>query len=310
MTESDLIKRLAASAGSVPPHVPVLGVRRYSSEDLERRAKQFIRSVSQAFDQSLERGDWTVQKDRTLIRLQRGARAVVYHASGAMKVVAGLRPMENLFPATATKETLTRLVETVAERLKLASWVGPSQTLKLERLWQIKASATDRSGQVIQPVICRAVGAYRQNVGGLPVLGVASAAVKIANDGLIDTVTLQVQETTPAVIDTARVLAPEIAARQIVMQLSGLMGKGKVAYAEVVGPVSMRLGYLSLGKRKPQPALAPVYVASLSIVGEDAQAYVLVTPATERPYLALGVANQEAPLAAVSRPNRQIAADA
>jgi hypothetical protein len=304
MTETDLIKRLAASAGTVPAQADVLGVRRYSFADLERRTKQLLASVKEAYNVSLDKGDWVQEKDRTLIRLPRGARAVVYHASGAMKLSTGLRgPMEGLFPKTSeAQDVLVKLLDTAAARLKLTGWVvGTNQALKFERLWKIKACATDRTAKVIEPVLCRAVGAYRHFIGELPVLGAASAAVKLAGDGSVDTLSLELRETTPEVVDRAAILPPEVAARQIVMQLSALMGRGKVPYTEVVVPESMRFGYLNLGKRTAQPVLAPVYLAQVSIAGDEAQGYVLATAATEKPYLHLARKGHEAPATSISR---------
>jgi hypothetical protein len=302
MTESDLIKRLAASAGTVPAHAEVFGVRRFSLGDLERRAKRFLTSINEAYNLSLDKGDWTQKREQTLIRLPRGARALLYHASGAMKFVSGLAPMERLFPATATQDTLMQAVESASTRLKIEGWVsGVGQTLKFERLWKIKAAGGDRNGKVIEPVICRAIGAYRQFIGEVPVLGPASVAVKIAGDGSVDSVDLQLRETTPEVIDRSAVLPAADAARQVVLQLSSLMGKGKVAYTEYAVPESMRFGYINLGKRSFQAVLAPVYLATISIAGEEAQGYVLVTSATEKPYLALSRAGHEAPAASISR---------
>jgi len=302
MTESDLIKRLGASAGTVPSQADVFGVRRFSLEDLERRAKQFLGSISEVSNLSLDKGDWTQKREQILINLPRGARAIVYRASGAMKFVAGVGPMERLFPATTTKDTLMKAVENTSTRLKLAGWASAAgQSLKFERLWQIKAAGGDRTGKLVEPVVCRAIGAYRHFLAEVPVLGAASAAVKIAGDGSLDSVSVQLRETTPEVIDRQPVLAAPDAARQLVRQLSALMGKSKVPYTEYAVPESMRFGYLDLGKRSFQSVLAPVYLATISIAGEDAQAYVLATSATETPYLALSRATHEAPVTSISR---------
>jgi hypothetical protein len=303
MTESELIKRLADSAGKIPATADVIGVRRFAFDDLERRAKQFISAIGEAYNMSLDKGDWVREKEQTLVRLPRGGRAVVYHASGAMKLTTGAAgPMEKLFPAATTKDGLIKLVETTAARLKLAGWVsGANQTLKFERLWQIKAAGADKTNKMTEPVICRAIGAYRHFIGEVPVLGAASAAVKVAGDGSIDSASLQLRETTPEVIERAPVLTAAEGARSIVMQLSALMGKGKVPYTELVVPESMRFGYFNLGKRASQPVLAPVYIATVSITGEDAQGYVLVSAATAKPYLPLTRIGHEAPPMAISR---------
>jgi len=305
MTENDLIKRLAASAGEVPAQADVFGVRRFSLEDLQRRTKQFLASISEFSGVSLDKGDWREKREQIVVHLPRGARAVVYRASGAMKFVGGLGPMERLFPAGTTRDALTKATDTAFARLKLAGWASAAgQSLKFERLWQIKAAGGDRSGKVVDPVVCRAIGAYRHFLGAVPVLGAASAAVSVAGDGSLDNVSLLLRETTPEVADRQAVLAPDDAARRIVGQLSALMGKSKVAYTEYAVPESMRFGYIDLGKRSSQPVFAPVYFATVSIAGEDAQGYVLTTSATEKPYLALSRGTHEAPLASISRTSR------
>src|SRR5262245_59620212 len=124
MTESDLIKGLAASAGTVPAQADVFGVRRFSLEDLQRRTKQFLASIAEVSNVSLDKGDWSEKRERIAVTLPRGARAVVYRASGAMKFVAGLAPMEHLFPAATTKDALTKATDTAFARLKLAGWAS------------------------------------------------------------------------------------------------------------------------------------------------------------------------------------------
>lgn len=305
MTESDLIKRLAATVATVPAQADVFGVRRFSLEDLQRRSKQFLASISEVSNVSLDKGDWTQKREQIVVNLPRGARAVIYRASGAMKFVAGLAPMERFFPATITRDALTKAADTAFTRLKLAGWAsGAGQSLKFERLWQIKAAGGDRSGKVVEPVVCRAIGAYRHFLGGVPVLGAASATVTVAGDGSLDNVSVLLRETTPEVIDRQPVLAPDAAARQIVGQLNALMGKSKVPYTEYAVPESMKFGYIDLGKRSSQSVLAPVYLATISIAGEDAQGYLLATAATEKPYLALSRATHEAPVASISRTSR------
>jgi hypothetical protein len=312
MTETDLIKRLAESAGAVPAAADVFGVRRFTLDELQARGRRFIGALGEAYNLSLDRGDWVQQRDHTQIRLARGARATIFHASGAMKVsTAAANPMERLFPAGTTRDALMKAVDTAATRLKLTSWVsGTTQALKFERLWQIKAAAGDRTGKKTEPVVCRAIGAYRHFVGALPVLGAASAAVKVTGDGLIDSVSLQLRETTPEVIERAPIVNVTEGARQIAMQLSALMGKSKVPYTEYAVPESMRFGYLNLGKRTSQPVLAPVFVAVVNIGGEDAQGYVLVTAATAKPYLPLARTGLDAPIVASRKPAGAAAAQA
>jgi hypothetical protein len=295
MSEKELIKRMVDGAKEVPARADIFAVRRYSLNEMERRAKQLLARSAEACNLTLDRGDWVTQQDRTLIRLPLGARAVFYHASGAMRLVAGLAPMESLFKKADDRKTLTRLVEKTFGRLKLDEGLNPNESLQFERLWQIKASATNPKGRTVQPVLCRIVGAYRHFVGEYPVLGAASVAVKLAAGGNLDSLFVQIRETTGEAVDQAKVLRPDHAARQILAQLSGLMGNSKYPASEFAVPQFFRFGYLSLPKRKAQRLLAPVYVAAFEIKGaEERQGYFFATPATEKTYLPLCLNGSEA----------------
>jgi hypothetical protein len=300
MTEQDLIGELAASVPAVPSDVEILGVRPPTQDEMMRRTKRVLVSVGEMMRVPFDRADWVQQRDTTLGRLPMGARVVMYHASGVMRFVAGLPPMELLFTNT-DRGYLMKLVETAAERLRVNEWVNTRESLMFERLWQIKASAADRDGKVtVPPVLCRVVGAYRHVVGNLPVLGAASVAIRLAGGAALDSLSIQIRETNGERIEWAPVVRPEEAARQIVRQLATLMGRSKIPFTELARPEGMQIGYLSLGKRTPQRVLAPHYVASIAVEGEEAQAYQLVVPATERTYLPLPM-GQHPPAATAQR---------
>jgi hypothetical protein len=295
MNGEALIRKMVEYVGDVPSEAEVFALQRHSLEDTERRAKQCLATVAEAYTMSLDRGDWLIQKDRTLVRLPRGARAVIYHASGTMKLVTGLNPMDSLFERMDDRDSLTKLVEQTADKLKIHSWVGQKEKLTFERLWQIKASGADPNGRVVDPVLCRIVGAYRHVVGELPVWGAASVAVKLAGGGVLDSITIQTRDTTGDVVDKPEILKPEQAARQIYLQLSSLMSNSKINLDESAVPQWMRFGYLSLNKHKYQRLLAPVYISAIEIEGqEEAQAYLFVTSGTEKTYLPLGCDGNQA----------------
>ena len=296
MDEKTLIEKMVSSVKAVPSEAEVFAVRQHPLDELKRRTKSFLAMVGEACNLPLSRGDWVVKPDRTIIRLPQGARAVVFHASGAMKLVTGLNPMESLFKKTQEREKLVKLVEETADRLNISEWVRKNDSLAFERLWQIKASAADRKGETVEPVLCRVVGAYRHFVAELPVWGAASVAINLAAEGMLDSLTVQVREPTDEVIDRAKILPPDEAARQIFLQLKTLMGKSKIPVNEVATPKWLRFGYLSLAKRKAQHLLAPAYVAAIGIDGqEEAQAYLVAISATERTYLPLCLSGNEAP---------------
>ena len=287
-------EEIAASIENVPERAEVIALRQFSLDEIEGRAKRFLSTSASACGMSFDRGDWVTYPDHTLVRLTSGARATIYHASGALELVAGLEPMEFLFGKVEEQSKLVKQVEKVAARLNINEWAGQKQSIQFERLWQIKAAAAEPNGKPIDPVLCRIVGAYRHYVNELPVWGAASVAVKVAGEGKLDSVQVQMREPTGEVIDRPEILRPEQAARQIALQLEGLMGKSDVTIDEIAKPQWLRFGYFSLPKRKAQRLLAPVYVASISIKGEDLQAYMFAVSATEKAYLPLCLNGSEA----------------
>jgi hypothetical protein len=296
MEYKKLMEKLCACASQVPTHAEVLGLRQHPVDELERRAKSFLSTLGDACSHPMDRGDWITEESRTLIKMPMGARAVLYHASGAMEIHTGLNPMESLFQENIDdKPYLTKLVESVAARSKLREGLSPNNRLEFERLWLIKAAAGDREGKVVRPVLCRAIGAYRQFVGQLPVLGAASVAVKVAVQGQLDSLSYRIRETTGEVIERAELSRPEQAARQVLRQLQALMGKSKGNLDEAAKVQSFQLGYISLSKRQAQRVLAPAYLAAISIAGQERQAYLFAVPATEVAYLPLSFLGTEAP---------------
>lgn len=270
-------------------------LRQHSVDEIARRAKRFLALAGDLCHQPMDRGDWISQQSRTLIRMPLGARAVLYHASGAMAIHSGLGPMESLFKDVPNREYLVKMIEEITSRARVSEWLGTNTSLEFERLWYIKAAAAGREGKPVKPVLCRAVGAYRHVVAGLPVWGPAALTVQVAGDAKLDSLLFQARETTEKVIERAEILRPEQAARGIATQLHGLMGKSKLNLDEAAKPEWLRFGYFSLPKRKPQRLLAPAYVAAITIEGQESQGYLLTVPATETAYLPLFLTGNEAP---------------
>lgn len=288
-----LLESLASVEQTVPSEIGILELRRSSIDDLQRRLRRFLKTGGECCEKDFDRGEWTNYDDRTLVRLPQGAHAVVYHASGGLKLSAGLAPMEHLFKEMESKAALTARVQEAAKAFGAGDSAARGDTLSFERLWQIKASAADRSGKTTATVLCRAVGAFRQHVEGIPVLGPASLAVQIAGEGVLDSVSLLMRSPTGEVMEKAKVLPPERALRQIGQQLSVRFGQTK-GEVEVESRQGLRFGYLSLPKRKAQRLLAPVYMATIDVTHEqERQAFVMVVPATERSYLPIDTPGAE-----------------
>jgi len=295
MSDNNFIKTMVGKCSKVSATADVFALKRYSLEDIEQRVKPLVMSAARSLNLPFERGDWVTQKDRTLIRLPLGARAVVYHASGAMQLVTGLEPMESLFPEMLEKETLVKMVEETATKLNINQFVNQKEPLQFEHLWQIKAAAATRTGESVKPVLCRAIGAYRHYLDRYPVLGPASVAIKIAGDGKLDSLSINIRETTGELVARVKTISPEQAAGNILNQMSSLWRNSKVAASEVNVPEWFRFGYLGFPKRKAQVFLAPVYLAAVRTEGEESQSYLFATPASEETYLPLQLDGHQSP---------------
>jgi hypothetical protein len=301
MDLNSLMESLASSKQDVPSEIRILELRRSSVDEQRRRLVKLLKKGGEVCEKEFDRGEWTVYEDRTLVRLPQGAHAVVYHASGGVKVATGLAPMDFLFPAMESRETLTARAEKAVAALGLRDNLGRSETLTFERLWQMKACAADRAGRTIEPVLCRAVGAYRQHVEGIPVLGPASVAVQIAGEGMLSSVSMLMRGPAAEIFEKAKVVHPERAIRQIAQQLDLRFGQAK-GDVHLESRDGLRFGYLSLPKRKVQRFLAPVYVAMIDVTHEhERQAFVMAVPATEKNYLPLDPPGAEGLVSQVSK---------
>lgn len=287
MNEKSLIERLNIKIEDIPDQIEVLAVRQFSLDDLDHRIRHLLRVLGENSELNLDRGDWIQKEDCTLIRLYQGARMRIYHPSGAIRLVTGLNPMESIFENMVEKDQLINLVDEVSEQLNISEWVGLNDKLVFEHLWQIKASAADLKGRIIDPILCRVVGTYRHFINRFPILGPASVAIKLADGGKLDSLDILVRESTGEEVDQVQVIHPEQAAQKIISLVSGLMGQKGIQEVEGMKPSSFEFGYLSLPKRKAQQVLAPVYAAGIEIDGELTQAYHVVVPASDREFMAM-----------------------
>ena len=295
MATKALVEKISSSVSGRPERAEVLRLRQHSTDELERRAKRLLATVGEAFGLPVGRADWVVGPTQTLIRMPGRSRALYHHASGAMKVAAGLEPMEALFGHAEHQAELVQMVEHAAARLNLRDFIGRDEAVRFERLWSIKAAAANREGSQVPPVLCRVVGAYRHFVGEVPVWGPASIALTLAGGGRFDSLALNMRETAGETIARPSLLAPEQAAQNIALRLETLMGQSRIDLDEAARLDWARFGYLSLPARKAQTVLAPVFIAAISIIHERVrQAYVLVAPATENHYLSLPLYGDEA----------------
>lgn len=293
MPNSEFVERLVSliDRAVLPAEADVVRVRRLSTEENEQRLGRLIDSVAEAAGDNWRQRDVARGRDRIIVRLPGHARAIAHGPSGSMAVSRGLAPMERLIGADDRDEVFSDPIRRMGERLGLTRHVGRDESLRFEKLWRIKAAAADREGNATDPVLCRAVGAFRHRVNDLPVWGRASAAVATAAQAELDKVEIHARPTIPGRIDRIRVTPPEEAATLVLRQLSGLMPGNGRQFADAARPISFQFGYFALGKRTAQPYLAPAYVAMVEVQGNvegepDARVgYVTVVGGGERDYL-------------------------
>ena len=303
MDLNKLAESLSSMQQKVPDEVAILELRRMHVEDIHRRLKKLLRNADDVCGFPLERGHWVRHDDRTLVQLPGNAYAVVYHASGALKLWSGVAPMDKLYKEMPNLDSETARAREVIKGMGLADQLPRGQSISFERLWQLKAAGADRSGKMSEPVLCRTVTAFRHMIDDVPVLGAASLAVKLTGDGSVDTLSMQIRNTGAEVLDRAKIVHPERAIRQIVQQVKDKFSHLKEgADVHVEADKGLQFGYMSLPKRKIQRLLAPAYVASISVSHElERQAFLIVVPATERAYMEFNPPGHESPVMDASK---------
>ncbi|HEY0488298.1 MAG TPA: hypothetical protein VGD30_02185 [Telluria sp.] len=297
MNEQTLIDSLASACeGQLPNRADVLALRPFTQDEVRARANRFISLIHEGEACSRDHANFVTRDDRTLVQLAGGARAVLYHASGALQFSAGIAPFQAPFERVEEREVLVRLVTAAAQRLQLRDWAGEDGGLAFERLFQSKGQGADRNEGASEPVLFRVTGAWRHSIGGIPVLGAASAAITLAGDGTLDALAVRIRPGVAEKLDSAVIVAPELAARQIAARLASVLGQAKERLpGDAIVSQTMRFGYLDLGKRKAQRVLAPVFVAQIALRHRlETQGYVFAVPATEQHYLDLPLYGTEA----------------
>jgi hypothetical protein len=292
MNDHTLLHMLAGACAEarIPEQADILLLQTPTREQLQARVRRFVAQLMEHGDCPHDNGG-TAQRhdDHTVIYLPEGARAMVYHASGALRYVSGLAPADRPFEHAAEQSVLRRLVEERAHKLTLSDWAGPNGELRFERLFRTLGQGADPAGKTSATTLFRALGAWRQYVGGIAVLGAASVALRLAGDGRLDSLSVQVRPANGEVLDRAAIIEPQQGARQIVAQLGALLGQREIP-GGLLESATLQFGYLDLGKRKAQRVLAPTYVAHIVLRHKTVrQAYVLAVRAAERAYLDLPV---------------------
>jgi hypothetical protein len=286
-----LTDRLTSLLDAVPDVVDVIELAPPDLGAVQQRAAGLLRSAADVAGKAVGDLKLETQQTRTLLSGPGGVRAVGFHASGAMTVSLGLEPFADIFGDDPGDQALGELVERSAASPGLSSLIPADDDLRFERLWRIKAAGGDRAGRITSPVLCRAVGAFRQVTRDLPVYGRATATVELAAKGKLSGVSVSARrladDKAGDTLDRVKVRAPGDAAGDIVGQLVKSFG-GRSPQDVRVTPEWFRFGYLSLGRRRPQGVLAPFYVAAVGVEHEqEATAHILVAAGSAQRYLRL-----------------------
>jgi hypothetical protein len=283
----DLADQLTDMADKALPAVPVV---RLAPPDQDRARDTLATVLEQTGLAPAEMKSLGGDATRTVLSGQGRERAVVFHRSGAFVVKLGIPAHERLFTDDPGDEELIGLVEQTFDRLGLRTLIPEEDQLSFERLWRVKAAGWDRAGRSSEPVLCRAIGAYRHFVHGLPVYGRASVLIELTGDGDLASVGMSMRRladdgggeiVAEAPVRPARDAAEE-AAEEMVRAFGGLDDlRGTRLVAD-----SFRFGYFSFGRRREQDVLAPFYIATVAVDGADERsAHMVVVRGSADKYL-------------------------
>ncbi|WP_028049070.1 hypothetical protein [Cellulomonas sp. URHD0024] len=298
-TTKELTEKLVEQLRDVPHITEIVELATPSPEEFVRRNELLIEGFADATGARIDPGKSVREKERTVYRFEDGGRAVTFHASGALSLRTGVESLDDLFGQIPADEELRALVEKAGARLALSGLVDRDDAFGFERLWKLKAAGSDRDGTFSDPVLTRAVGAYRHVVRDLPVLGRASASVEVTGSGQVSALSVSLRrfagDAGGATLDKVRTRSVEEAATEVAGRLSkALGGREEDVTLDARG---FAFGYLSLGRRRSQGLLAPMYVASVSVDGDEKgerSAHMVAVAGTQETYLRLPVGGRPA----------------
>jgi hypothetical protein len=285
-----LAEELRSKIDGVPDAVDVVQLDPPAVATVQRRLAELIRGVEEVTGLEPARPEVETQKIQTRMQLPGRLRATGFHASGALLVKLALGPFDDVFATDPGDDELVALTRRAAERLGLQSLVPDDETLTFERLWRIRAAGGDQTGTMTEPVLCRAVGAFRHFVRELPVYGRASTTVEVAADGRLSSASVSLRrfagDEGGKTVAHATVRSPDAAAHDVAARLVKSFGGLEDLKSTRLVPEWFRFGYLSLSRRHAQRLLAPFYIASVVVEREyEASAHVIAVPASDEQFI-------------------------
>ena len=287
MTPDDrLLKALVEKVTNYKKSVPIFRIPERRPDELDDAVVQAgLRFVKIAGFGGM-RHSVRRERESSIFLFQEDIRARLFHASGAIALDRGWRPMDRIIATDATQadlKLLRRHAEQAVNRLQLAP-TSTSDQLRFERLWRLKAAGMTRDGKTGPIALTRVVGAFRRYLGGMPVWGRASAFVELAAEARIAAAGVDWRPVVDEPFDTATVLSPEDGAARVLAELQISLPDARYTRKDYT-PEFFSLGYLSLPRRHAQTVMQPVYVAMFKPAGPfPSIGRLIVVPAAPHPY--------------------------
>jgi hypothetical protein len=289
--DNKLKRKLLEKLLNFYPSMPVYSIRKLTGAEIEERARyyasQFMgREFSESFRPYSHRED-----DSTLVNLPRNTKMRIYLNSNTVTIEQKISPLEHIFRKNPDEKQLSEMALNIMKKLELDKYRLPIEQIGFETLWQIKKSGITREEKELPIILCRIVGAFRRHINKIPVYGGASIFVKIAAEGLVESVGIDWREINEKPIAEEKIIEPSVGAEKILSDLNSLLPNTALT-TEDCEPQFFSLGYFSLPKKQQQKYMQPVYVATFEDVGLTTWSHLIVVPATSHVYEPIKKANQ------------------
>jgi hypothetical protein len=291
--DRDLLGALVAHAKDHRDRLPVFNVVQPARDALLARARSLLDIIWPQFGDCTPflSGDGLVL---ARLRLPNNGNVDVFHPSGAL--AASMHALHARTPIGSDERELVRdplvklgerLAMTIAKQHGIAG-----DALRLESLWERKAQGTrlpqEKGGLAAKTAVAvlEVLSSFRRYVEGMPVLGRASVYVGVGANTEVIRWGADLRIVEPEPVTVAPVIDAAAGARRVLEDLA-LRRPERPVTLEDFEPDSFQLGYISLGRRREQFVMQPVWVAVLTPRGSTTMGHVVAVPASERTFEAI-----------------------
>ena len=296
--DSGLLKALVDKLTNHKKSIPLFRIAERKPDEVDHSVVQLGMRFAEIAGFGEIRYSVRHERDCSTFLFQEDIRARLFHASGAIALDRGWRPMDRIIATDARRadlKLLQRHAEQAVKRLQLAP-IGAGEQLRFERLWRLKAAGVTRDGKTGPIALTRVVGAFRRYLGDMPVWGRASASVELAAESEVAAASVDWRPVVDEPFDTATVLSPKEGAARILAELQISLPDARYTQKDYT-PDSFSLGYFSLPRRCAQTVMQPVYVAMFKPVQPfPSIGRFIVVPAAPHPYELIGRRAEPPPL--------------